>query len=317
MYETAARARTRIGRLLKGKAEDVALLWNATAGLHAIATGTRWRADDNVVVAASEFPSLRYVWRPFHVRILEPSATFASPAQIERTIDKNTRAIVVSHVSYLNGARTDLAELREICDRTGVRLIVDASHSLGVVPVDGSLCDAVVSSCYKWLFGPHGVAVFYANSMRWPDLEPSAIGWNSVVPDTPWHITSDFKLKTDMERFEGGNPSFMNIYYLENSLSVLEDLGIDRLEAHALSLGSRLLDGLNKLNLPVMTPEEPQKRAGSIAIATRKSERLEAQLRARGILTWGGDERLRISVHAYNFADDVDRLLEEISRLDI
>ncbi|QKC86733.1 aminotransferase class V-fold PLP-dependent enzyme [Mesorhizobium sp. NZP2077] len=316
MFATATRARERLARLLSARSQEIALLWNATAGLHAVAVGIDWRPGDNVVVGASEFASLLHIWQAAGIELRRVgSGPCATLDEVADAVDSHTRAIVVSHVSYLTGARSDLAALREIADRYGARLVVDASHSLGVVPVDGSLCDVVVSCCYKWLLGTHGVGVFFVNSKRWHQLEPKAVGWNSVIHEADWRRRTSFHLKPTIQKFEGGNPSFMSIYYLENALATLEEIGISRIESHVLELGRALLDGLSRLGVDQLTPARPADRAGNISIATPHSEQLEARLRERGVLTWAGDGRLRISVHAYNDMADVDRVLEEIKEL--
>ena len=316
MFATADRVRHQLARLLGGSAKDVALLWNATAGLHAVAMGIDCRAEDNVIVAASEFPSLLHVWQGAGLNIRRVGAEArVTLEEIAATATPNTRAIVVSHVSYLTGVRSNLAELRNIADKCGVRLIVDASHSLGVVAVDGSLCDTVVSCCYKWLLGTHGVGVFYVNSDRWPELETKVVGWNSIVPEADWRQRETFELKHTLAKFESGNPSFMSIYYLENALARLLEIGLDKIEAHVLELGGALRDQLEHLNVNLLTPETPSLRGGNICFHYAKSEILEAELRERGVLTWGGDNRLRISVHAYNDNKDIDKCLNELRNL--
>ncbi|WP_129468856.1 aminotransferase class V-fold PLP-dependent enzyme [Mesorhizobium japonicum] len=316
MFATATRARERLARLLGATSQEIALLWNATAGLHAVALGIDWNPGDNVVVGASEFASLLHIWQAAGIEVRRVGAgPRATSEEIADAADEHTRAIVVSHVSYLTGARSDLAAVRGIADRCRARLVVDASHSLGVVPVDGSLCDVVVSCCYKWLLGTHGVGVFFVNSRRWPQLEPKAVGWNSIVHEPDWRQRTTFHLKPTIEKFEGGNPSFISIYYLENALATLEEIGIRNIESHVLELGRALLDGVKGFGVDLLTPERAVSRAGSISIATTRSEQLETQLRERGVLTWGGDGRLRISVHAYNDMADVDRVLKEIKSL--
>ena len=109
------------------------------------ASGIDWRPGDNVVVAwrRSGAVELRAVGRSAVPRLEE----------IADAVDRRTRVIAASHVSYLTGVRLDLAALRALADRVGARLVVDASHALGVVPVDGSLCDVLVSCAYKWMLG--------------------------------------------------------------------------------------------------------------------------------------------------------------------
>ena len=313
MAATASNARVRLANLLGVTPEEIALLWNATTGLYALASGMQCRPGDNIVAGASEFPSLLSVWHGSGAELRRVGAnSCVTLDEIASAADDHTRAIVISHVSYLTGARSDLAALREIANRHGARLIVDASHSLGVVSVDGSLCDAVVACCYKWLLGTHGVGVLFVNAKRWPEIEPTVVGWNSVLPEEDWRNRNTFKLKPGMEKFESGNLSYMSVYYLEAGLARLELAGISAIESHVLDLGGELRSRLARLHLDLLTPEQPEHRAGNICVATDRCAAIEAHLRANGILTWGDDRRLRISVHAYNDAADVERVLDEL-----
>lgn len=319
MFEAVANVRAGLGRLLGVAPGDIALMLNAGGGLHAVASGIDWRPGDNVVLARSEFPSLIHLWQalpgaPVEVRQIGEGIV-PTVAEYAAAIDARTRAIAVSHVSYLTGARQDLAALRALADRHGARLIVDASHALGVVPVPGELCDAVVSCAYKWLLAAHGVGIFYVNSRRWPELAPTAVGWHSVVEEPDWRRRDDYRLKPDCQRFEQGNVAFLGAYILEGALERLLRLAPAQIEAHAIGLGTLLIDGLVGLGLDVTTPVAPDARAGNICFATPRSEALEAALRERGVLVWAGDGRLRLSAHAYNDEHDVARALDALAQV--
>lgn len=317
MFDTLARLKQRLAALLSAEPADIACLLNASEGLFVTARGIDWRAGDNVVVALSEYPSVLHAWRA--VPGLEVRAVGRGPVvgldEIRAAVDRRTRLIAASHVSYLTGLRLDLAALREIADRYGARLAVDASHALGVVPVDGSLCDVVVSCGYKWMLGTHGVGVFCVNARRWPDLAPPWIGWNSIEPEPDWRRREDVAIRPGSERFEIGNPSFLSAYVLENGLATLMQAGIARIAEHVLVLGGELRQRLVGLGLPVLTPEPPERRAGNICIASDRAEWLEAELRAQRVLSWGGDGRLRLSVHGYNDETDIERALAALAAL--
>ncbi len=122
-------------------------------------------------------------------------------------------------------------------------------------------------------------------------------------------------IKSTIERFEIGNPSFISVYVLENGLATLMRAGIDRIERHVLNLGGILRGRLLDLGLPVLTPEASERRAGNICVALDEPEMLAAQLRARGVLTWGADGRIRLSVHGYNDAADIDRAVAALNTL--
>lgn len=312
------RAKASLARLLGGRAEEIALLANASEGLFVASQGIDWRAGDNVVVEQSEFPSVLHAWqrlRPLGVTVRavgrEP---VVSLDELGEAVDARTRAIAVSHVSYLTGARHDLVRLRGLADRVGARLIVDASHALGVVPVPGPLCDVVVSCCYKWLLAVHGVGVLYVNTRRWPDLAPPWVGWHSVAQEEDWRRRTEYRLKATAERFEPGNLSFVSVYILDSALEMLTGIDAPAIEAHVLSLGGELREGLVGLGRPVLTPAPPSARAGNIVFAADRPDEIEQALRADGVIGWAGDGRVRLSVHGYNDETDVARALAALAQ---
>lgn len=318
-FATAARTRAALARRLAGRAEDVAFLGSASEGLHVASEGIDWRPGDNVVVGQSEFPSVLLAWQRLRPRGVEVRGVgreaVVTSDEIAAAVDSRTRAIAVSHVGYLTGARHDLRRLRSLADRVGARLVVDASHALGVVPVDGTLCDVVVACCYKWVLAVHGVGVFYVNSRRWPGLVAPWVGWHSTYREDDWRRRTEIRLREDGSRFEAGNPPFLPVYVLESALRVLDALDPRAVESHVLALGGTLRAGLVKLGLSVLTPEAPEERAGNIVFATDRCMEVERALRENGVLVWAGDGRIRLSVHAYNDEADVLRALAVLGDL--
>ena len=318
-WEPVQRAKARLAALLGGRPEDVALLAHASAGLFVAAQGIDWRPGDNVVVERAEYPSVLYVWHQLRGRGVEVRhvgrTAVATLDELRAATDARTRVIAASHVSYLTGARHDLAALRTLADSVGARLVIDASHALGVVPVAGALCDVVVSCCYKWLLGVHGVGVLYVNGRRWPDLVPPWVGWHSAVREEDWRKRETYRLKETAERFEAGNPTFVGVYILDNALDRLARVGVERTEAYVLALGGVLREGLVKLGLPVLTPEPAEARAGNLVFTAERPVEVEARLREAGVIVWASDGRVRLSVHAYNDEADVARALAALREL--
>jgi len=318
-FTTADRTRSALAARLGGRPEDVAFLGSASEGLHVASEGVDWRPGDNVVVGQSEFPSVLLAWQRLRPRGVEVRAlgreAVVTHDEIAAAVDRRTRAIAVSHVGYLTGARHDLGRLRGLADRVGARLVVDASHALGVVPVDGRLCDVVVACCYKWLLAVHGVGVFYVNSRRWPGLAAPWVGWHSTHREDDWRRRTEYRMREGGSRFEAGNPPFLPVYILDSALRILDDLDPRAVEAHVLALGGTLRAGLVKLGLGVLTPEAPEERAGNIVFGTDRWTDVERALREAGVLVWAGDGRVRLSVHAYNDDADVARALAALGEL--
>jgi selenocysteine lyase/cysteine desulfurase len=318
-FATADRTRVALAARLGGRPEDIAFLGSASEGFHVASEGIDWRPGDNVVVGLSEFPSVVLAWQRLRPRGVEVRAVGREPVvtheEIAAAVDGRTRAIAVSHVAYLTGARHDLRRLRALADRVGARLVVDASHALGVVPVDGTLCDVVVACCYKWVLAVHGVGVFYVNSRRWPDLAAPWVGWHSTHRDDDWRRRTEYRVREDGSRFEAGNPPFLPVYVLESALRTLDRIDTRASEAYVLALGGTLRAGLVKLGLTVLTPEAPEERAGNIVFATDRSLEIGRALQDAGVLVWAGEGRVRLSVHVFNDETDVARALAVLGDL--
>ena len=315
--ETAERVRGKASRLVGLSSDDIAFLINASDGLNTAAAGLVAAPGDNIVVAPADFPSVVLAATALTDKgvSVRPAGKglLATSADYERAVNENTRAILVSHVSQLTGARQDLLALRRIADTVGARLIVDASHAIGVVPVDGSLCDVIVSCCYKWLLGVHGCGLFFLNTNRWPDLTPLTRGWHSVVdPETVPPITGH-RLKSSGRRFESGNPPYLPLYILENGLDHILAIAPSRRFAHCEALTRQLRNGLAEMGAEILTPAAAEHRAGSISIASKESMTIEEKLRKRRVLVWAGEGRVRISAYLYNNADDVTYGLEALA----
>jgi cysteine desulfurase / selenocysteine lyase len=317
---TLERCRTRAAALLGVDAADVAFLDSASDGVNQLAAGLDWQAGDNVVVEDIEYPSDIYPWTRLaplgvEVRVARQWGEQPTLERIAAAMDSRTRVLSVSQVSFLTGRRYDLRDLRALCDRVGALLSVDATHATGVVPVPARYADVLVSSCYKYLLGVHGAAIFYRNPARLADLPPQTIGWHSITGERTLAAPTAYQLAPDASRFEAGNPPFMALALLDNALAYLEAVGIERIERHVLALGGNLWRALRARGLTLLTPEDPARRGPNICFAWHDPAALVSALADRNVLVWGGDGRIRVSFHLYNDGADVERLLAALDEV--
>jgi cysteine desulfurase/selenocysteine lyase len=309
-----ATCRQRAGDLLGVPADDIAFLSSASEGINQLANWLDWQPGDNVVVEDIEFPSGIYPWvrlrdRGVEVRVVRQSGDTPTLERIAASMDSRTRILATSQVSYLTGRRYDLADLAALARQHGSLLSVDATHAAGVVAVAAQHADILVSSCYKFLLAVHGGAIFYRNPARLADLEPLTVGWHSIGGHHSVATPTDFTLNSAAARFEAGNPPFISVAVLENSLRYLAGIGIERIEQHVLALGDLLWHALRDRGFELLTPEDAASRGPNICFAWDNPMQLVDALAERNILIWGGDGRIRISLHAYNDQGDIERLL--------
>lgn len=305
--------RASLAALLGVEPDEVGLLGSASEGVNAVYALVGWEPGDNIVVPVDdlEFPSvilpaLRRERVGIEVRRVPHEEWDIRPEEIAALVDERTRLVFLSHVSYRTGTRIDLERAAGLIrERNPTTIVaVDATQSLGVVPVPARACDFLVATTCKWLLGPHGVGVFFWNRQRQPEAEPAGIGWYSVVDDL--HFPYD--LKPDAARFEMGGPNMLGIYALNEGVRLLNEVGVGRIEQHVLALGGRLREQLAALGLPLMTPAEPSRRAGIVAWADRDCAATAARLAAQGIAVSGSSGRIRAAVHLYTSAAEADHL---------
>lgn len=314
---TYRRCKEKTARLLEVNPEEIAFLASSSAGINLVAHALDWQPGDNVVVCEVEFPSdvLPWTWlqkQGVELRLVSPRNWAIHLEDLAAAMDSRTRVVDISHVSYFTGQRLPLAQLSELVRARGALLVVDATHAAGAVPVQAGYADILVSSCYKWLLGVHGTAIFYWNQARLPDLEPPFLGWHSglTVPDP--QAPTDYSLKPGADRFVPDNPSFISLYILENALDQLLKIGISTIEAHVLALSGRVWEGLQQQGWELLTPHEPERRAGNVCFTAPNLEAITHSLAERGILVWGSYGRvgrIRVSTHLYNTEEDVERFL--------
>ena len=79
----------------------------------------------------------------------------------ENAITPRTRAIVVSHITYITGLLTPVKELSEMAHRRGLLISVDGAHPPGMIALDfhDMGCDHYAAAGQKWLLAGTGTGL--------------------------------------------------------------------------------------------------------------------------------------------------------------
>jgi cysteine desulfurase/selenocysteine lyase len=312
--EVEASLRQRLAGMLGYDVGDIALVSNAGEAMNLVAQSIEMRPGDNVVLNDLEFPSVVQPWlrlasKGVEVRVARHVGTELQVADIVSLLDERTRVVAFSHVSYKSGFRHDVKALSQAAAQVGALVLMDATQSLGALPVPADRADVVVSSSYKWLLGGHGIGILAWNRVRRPLPEPPAVGWRSVADTFAADRFQRYHLHDDSRRFEIGYPSYPTIYALDRSIAWLNEFDPDAVRDHILALTGRLVGELAERGCELLTPNDPARRSGNVSIRAARGAELAEYLAAEGIHCWGGDGRLRASLHLFNGDDDIDRLL--------
>ena len=169
-FSLPEQARQLFARLINAKADDIAIVGSASYGIETALKNIALQASDKVLVCAEEFPSNLYpVRRAVHqagaelVTVQRPADDDWTRAVLAR-IDADTRLALLTHGHWTDGGLIDRAAVRQALDAQGGFLVVDATQSLGAMPLDVSSVrpDFLVAAGYKWLMGPYSLGFLYA-----------------------------------------------------------------------------------------------------------------------------------------------------------
>ena len=317
--EEAEVCRDVAAQLINADATEIAFMKNTTQGILIAANGIDWRAGDNVVTTAVEFPANVYPWWSLkerysvQTRMVPEQDGRIHVEDIVAAIDERTRAVTISHVEFASGFRNDIQALGEICRERDIWFVVDAIQSLGAIEVDVQSCniDVLAADGHKWLLAPEGAAIFYCADEKRERLINTNIGWASVVNPRDF-LSYDLTQKPDATRFEEGSYNSVGLYGLRAAIDLLLEIGIPTIEARIMELTTRLIEGLEAKGYRVITPRANSDRAGIVIFESDQHTPTEIyeMLHTENIITAERGIGVRVSPHFYNTISEIERLLE-------
>jgi selenocysteine lyase/cysteine desulfurase len=320
------RARNAAARLLNASPDAIAITTSATEAFCQAAWWLRPARGTNIVSIDLEFPSVTYPWFRIaaetgaEVRLVQAKDDPASLSldSVAALVDEQTAIICVSHVQFATGHRFALDELTRLARAHNATLVIDATQSAGMVPIDVQSIgvDMLVAGGYKWLGATFGAAVCYLGPTLLERLDPPFVGWRSTVE--PYALdAARMPLTPSARRLEFSTMSYGAGVALGAAIEYTLDLGIDRILAHDLALASRLIAGLDTLGATILTPRDVHSRAGIVTarFPGRDGEEVAACLNEAGVIVSPRFGSTRFSTHVFNHAADIDHALSVVERV--
>ncbi len=307
-----------LGAKLVGAAEaELALVRNTTEGITLVAECFPWQAGDNVVTFAGEFPSNLYPWmnlarRGVEIRRVPTELGRVNLDDVAAACDRRTRIVAVSWVGYATGWRNDLDRLAEIAHASGALLFVDAIQGLGVFPLDvrTTRLDFFAADGHKWLLGPEGAGLLFIRTEHLERLAPLGVGWNSVV-HAGQYDNSELILRTDAARYEGGSYNVAGLVALGASLKLLASFGAEPISQRVLTITDLACERLREIGAVVVSHRDLAHASSIVAfeLPGKDAHELLRRCHDQKVTVRVRAGRLRISPHAYNNEEDIERLV--------
>lgn len=301
---------------------DISLLKNTSEGLSLIAGGLDWQPGDVVLISDQEFPSNRIPWQALshlgvHVKEVDISGENPEDAIIA-AMTGDVRLLAISSVQYGTGIMLDLTKLGQACQQRNILFCVDAIQSLGVVAMDVRAigADFVIADGHKWMLGPEGLALFYCRAERRAELALQQFGWH-MIANAGDYSQRDWQPAEDGKRFECGSPNMLCAHALSASLSLILEVGIEKITQDVNKRIDYLADNLTQRGLTLTTPLRADMRAG---IITFVPESMEIQtcyraLMSAGVICAPRGGGIRFSPHFYTPFNVLDRALQVLDEI--
>lgn len=309
------RIRKNIGNLINADPEEISLVPNTSYGINIVAHGLDIKQGENIVTDSLEFPAVVYPFLKLSKKGVKINLVKTNPYTFEEdiltNIDKNTRLVAISHVSFNTGLRVDVKKIVREAKEFGALVLLDIIQSAGAIRIDVRELDIdfAVAGGYKWLMSPQGSGFLYVKKGLIED--PPFYGWKTTTEYLKFDPTN-FNLEKGPRRFEIGTIDIAANLALSKSCEIISN-NMDLIENSVLSLSQYTIKLSKEYNLEIITPEN--KRAGIVVIKLNKAREVVQELANDNIIVSPRGEGIRISTHFYNTEDEIQKTIEKIAKL--
>jgi kynureninase len=319
--------RARVAELIHAPRPDCIVPKTAAGqGLRAVLNALAGRP--RVVTTRGEFDAVDVILKQYaavgriEVSWIEPDWIEPDPMERRRecgftveplieAVERGADLVVVSQVMFMTGqivggaspgeaSQAALARLAAACHQAGARLLVDAYHAVGIVPVEVTEmgADFLIGGSYKYLRGGPGAGFLY--------IAPRVLDEGFRPLDTGWFAKEDFfaferadgnengpLLKRGGDAFLEGTPPVLTWYQARSGQQFTLAMGVDRLRAYSQRQARALRGYLADAGVTDVAGGDSA-HGGFVAVRCTEAKAVAQGLEARGIVADARGERVRI-----------------------
>lgn len=334
-------ARAKVARFIGAtSADEIVFTKNATESINLVARS--WGAanlepGDAVVLTQLEHHANIVPWqqlatdRGIELRWIPLTADGRLDLTDLDALLDGARLLAVSAMSNVVGTITPIRHLTDAAHAAGALACVDACQYVPHVATDvGALsADFLAFSGHKML-GPTGVGVLWARA-ELLDAMPPFLGGGGMILDV---TMEGFVPAAVPHKFEAGTPPIAEIVGLGAAIDYLQQLGMDKVREHEISLTAYAMRSLTERfgdDLTIYGPTQPEARGGVMSFAFKDihPHDLSQVLDQHGVCVRPGHHcakplmrvlgvgaTARASWYVYNDEADVDALADALAHAD-
>ncbi len=325
----ATEVKAEFAALINAKPAEISLVQSTSLGENFVVDGLGLPDGKGTVVTdALHFDGSLVLYgelakRGVGLTIVRPRDWRIELDDIERAVDRNTRLVAVSLVSWYNGFQHDLKAVCDVAHAKGAYVYADVIQGAGNTPIDvrESGIDFLACSSFKWLMGDFGLGfLFVKEDLLDRVIHRTEIGYQEadevmhyLPSDPPADTPVTWTLHADAGgHFEVGTYAQGVVNALSVSIPYLRRLGVEKIQAYRQPMLKRLHEEMPRLGFTSITPAETP--SPLIAFTMDGAERrFGDRLRAKKVAVSLYGDRIRIAPSIFNDMGDIETLLEVLS----
>lgn len=285
-------ARTAAGSI-GGTEAGTALVQSFTVGLAQLAPLLKHRPK--VLLIGHDYPTLHapFALPGFQRVMVPPEADGTISLDTVREVMERERPqlVAISEVQWLTGFRIDVSAVAALCRAFGAWSIVDITQSWCAVPLDVQAAgiDIVGASGYKWPLAGFGNGFLHLSV----DVRAELKEHHGVDP---------------IAMLNAGHRDPVALTRLQDALQRIASIGQERIAAHVSALCAYAIDRFDAAGITVLHGRREDQRAGILVL--QGDEAQVKRLEEHGVKVAFRGNGIRVGIHFYNSAADIDRLVE-------
>ena len=318
--------RVQFAQLINATPDEIAIVPNTSTAENFIVDALEIRpGTDRIITDGFHFMGSLYMYEQrakmgYDVQVVRPRGLVIDLADIAARLNKHTKLIAASLVSWATGFKHDLKALCALAHDHGAMVYADIIQAAGSIPIDvrESGVDFAACSSYKWLMGDAGVGFLYVREDRLEQLRRPVAGYHQLsfnprdLPFDPQHAGPWSIRKGASGYFDTGSEADLIQVGVGNALGHILAAGPAKIAERRKPLTDLLRQTLPQFGF---TPMAPVSDAALVCFAYPNAARkLQDTLINADVGISLYENRIRVSPSVYNDLKDIERLCDVIVR---
>ena len=231
-------------------------------------------------------------------------------AIIEREGDE-IALIMLGGVNYYTGQVFDFEKITKIAHNKGINVGFDLAHAAGNIKLELHKwgVDFAVWCSYKYLnSGPGSVAGAFVHEKHHNTNLPRFAGWWGHNKEERFKMPDKFNPISSAEGWQLSNPPILSLAAIRDSLSIFDEVGIDKLVSKSKKLTDYLVFLLNSIETDRIEIITPKERGCQLSIRVKNGDKkLFDSITVKGVIAdWREPDVIRVApIPLYNSFQDV------------